>query len=428
VTAATFRHSLERELSPKNQFSPGPQFASDIVGVSAYRAGRSAHISGIRASGTTLTIRLVRPAGDFLTRISMSAFCPVPLSTPVHSKGYPAVPPPSAGPYYVVSVQGDRTVLQRNPNYHGGRPRRPERIVLTNDIPTEKAVALADGGTVDLLPWDFDNTSSLLLPNGPLDRRSGARSAAARAHRQRFFLYQAPLVDYIVFNTDRPLFNRARLRRAVSYVLDRPALARSFGDLPDDSIVPPAVPGFAPGRSYPVDGPDIGVARRLTAGRRERGVLYFCQAQERPVAAIVRSDLARIGIALSIDEAQSCPQNYDAQSRKADLILFSGLRGDERDPTPFLDRALARDGSFGSALGHGVWTTQAFRSELERIRPLSGEARTVAYRKVVAALMRAAPFAVYGSWAWSEYFSPRVGCKVFQAEYGFVDLGALCKS
>jgi hypothetical protein len=35
---------------------------------------------------------------------------------------------------------------------------------------------------------------------------------------------------------------------------------------------------------------------------------------------------------------------------------------------------------------------------------------------------------VFGSWVWSEYFSPRVGCKVFQGEYGVVDLGALCKS
>jgi hypothetical protein len=41
--------------------------------------------------------------------------------------------------------------------------------------------------------------------------------------------------------------------------------------------------------------------------------------------------------------------------------------------------------------------------------------------------MHAAPFAVYGSWIWSEYFSPKVGCKVFQGEYGVVDLGALCK-
>ena len=247
VTAQTFRHSLERELSPKNRFSPGPLFASDIVGVSTYRAGKSAHISGIHARGSTLSITLVRPAGDFLTRLSMSAFCPAPLSTPVYSKRYRTLPPPSAGPYYVSSVQGDRTVLLRNPNYHGERPRQPERIVLTNDIPTAKAVALTNAGAVDLLPWDFDNTSSLLLPGGLLDGREGATSLAARSNRQRFYLYRAPLVDYIVLNTERPLLRDARLRRAVSYALDRRALAQSFGDAPDDQIVPPAVPGFPPG-------------------------------------------------------------------------------------------------------------------------------------------------------------------------------------
>src|SRR5262249_38332921 len=101
ITAETFRHSFERELAKKNKFSPGSAFASAIRGVSAYRAGTSARISGIRVHGDTLSITLVKPAGDFLTRIAMSAFCPVPLSVPVHSKHYRLIPPPSAGPYYV---------------------------------------------------------------------------------------------------------------------------------------------------------------------------------------------------------------------------------------------------------------------------------------------------------------------------------------
>jgi hypothetical protein len=88
---------------------------------------------------------------------------------------------------------------------------------------------------------------------------------------------------------------------------------------------------------------------------------------------------------------------------------------------------LARNGSFGSALGRGLWTSSSFRRELDHARPLRGDARTVAYQRIVAQLMHAAPFAVYGSWIWSEYFSPKVGCKVFQGEYGVVDLGALCK-
>jgi hypothetical protein len=41
--------------------------------------------------------------------------------------------------------------------------------------------------------------------------------------------------------------------------------------------------------------------------------------------------------------------------------------------------------------------------------------------------MRMAPLAVYGDWVWAEYLSPKLGCEVFQGEFGFVDLGVLCK-
>ncbi len=231
---------------------------------------RPQHISGIAVRGNTLSITLVKPAGDFLTRLSMSAFCPVPLSVPIHVNGFTEHPIPSAGPYYVASLQGDRTVLLRNPNYHGDRPRRPERIVFTNDIPTPKAVTLADAGALDLLPQDFDNTTSLLWPGGALDQRSGATSPAGRAGRQQYFLYAAPLVDYIVFNTRRPLFRDVRLRRAASYALDRRALAASFSDGPADQIVSPAVPGF-PGRarlSAPTRSRHRPPARRRTESQR----------------------------------------------------------------------------------------------------------------------------------------------------------------
>jgi hypothetical protein len=161
----------------------------------------------------------------------------------------------------------------------------------------------------------------------------------------------------------------------VNDALDRPALAESFNDAPDDQIVPPAVPGFAPGRSYPIGGPDLAAARRLTDGRRFRARLYFCgNPQQRKVASIVSSNLARIGIAVTIDQAESCPADfrYDARSRRADLILFNGLYSEERDPQPFLEQALARDGAFGSALGRGLWTSRQFRRALARARALRG--------------------------------------------------------
>jgi len=430
VTAETFRRSIERELSPYNRFSPGPRFVSDIVGESAYRRGAADHISGLAVRGNTLSITLVKPAGDFLTRISMPAFCPVPRSIPV--KGYASAPPASTGPYYVSSVQGDRTVLLRNPNYRGSRPRRAARIVYTNDVATPTAVSLANAGAIDLLPQDFDNTTSFFDPGGVLARRSGGGSEAARAGRQQYFLHPAPLLDYIVFNTNRPLFRDVRLRRAVNYAIDRRALAAAFGDAPADRIVPPAVPGFPAGRVYPLNGPDLVAARKLAGRVSRHALLYWCgpDARQRTLAHIVSSNLAVIGISVSVTASQSCPKNsrYDAQMKRADMILFSGLRSEEREPAPFLEQALMRGGAFGSALGPGLWTTGRFRDRLARAAVLRGPTRSRVYVRLVDELARAAPFAVFGSFIWSEYFSPKIGCRVFQTEYGSVDLGALCKS
>ena len=422
VTARTFQHTLERSLSAKNVYSAGPRLASDIRGVSAYRAGKAAHISGIAVHGNSLAITLVKPAGDFLTRLSMFAFCPVPLSVPIYARGFTEHPIASAGPYYISSIQSDRTVLKRNPNYSGQRPRRAERIVYTNDTPTAKAVVLADAGAVDLLPQDFDNTTPLMQIGGLLDQREGPRSAAARVGKQQYYQYDAPLVDAIVFNSRRPLFRDVRLRRAVNYALDRRALAAAFADLPADQIVPPAVPGFPAGRVYPLDRPDFAIARQLAGGPTRHAVIAICGDARLPkLAAIVSSNLARIGIAASVIESQQCPGRYE----HADL-LFVTIGGDEVDPATFLDQALDRS-VFGSPLGPGPWRSAAFGRDLERAHALRGPARLVAFRRIDAKLMRMAPLAVYGSYVWAEYLSPKVGCKVFQAEYGFVDLGALCK-
>jgi serine/threonine protein kinase len=425
VTAETFRHSLERSLSPKNVYSAGPDLASDIEGVAAYRARKAAHISGVRVDGNKLAITLVKPAGDFLTRLSAFAFCPVPLSIPVYRPGFAWWRFPSAGPYYISSIQGDRAVLERNPYYPGKRRRHAERIVYTNDIPTPKAIALADAGAVDLLPQDFDNTTPLFGPGAPLDRRKGPGSAAARAGKQQYYPYAAPLLDMIVFNTARPLFRDVRLRRAVNYAIDRRALAAAFADAPSDAIVPSAVPGFRSNHVYPVAAPDVATARRL-AGRGERhAVITICGDARLPkLAAITHDNLARIGITTTVIDSQQCPGQY----RRADLLFesFGGWNELELDPSLFIDHTV-ESGVYGSPLGPGPWRRAAFRRELERAHTLLGPARLAAYGQIEGELTRMAPVAVFGSFVWGEYVSPKVGCRVNQAEFGFLDLGELCR-
>jgi tRNA A-37 threonylcarbamoyl transferase component Bud32 len=422
VTAETFRHTFERSLSPKNVYSKGPQLVSDIEGVAAYRARKAAHISGVRVHGNELAITLVRPAGDFLTRLSSFALCPVPLSIPVYRPGFSERPIPSAGPYYISSIQGDRTVLERNPYYPGKRPRRAERIVYTNDIPTPKAIVLADAGAVDLLPQDFDNTTSLFGPGAPLDRRKGPGSAAARAGKQQYYPYAAPLLDTIVFNTARPLFRDVRLRRGVNYAIDRRALAAAFADAPSDAIVPPAIPGFRSNHVYPVDAPDVSTARRLVGRRVQHAVIAICGDPRLPkLAAIARDNLARIGMTTSVIDSQQCPGQY----RRADLLFASNLGGWndlELDPAPFIEQTV------GFPPGPGPWRRASFRREVERAHALLGTARLAAYRRIQAQLMQMAPVAVFGSFVWGEYLSPKVGCRVNQAEFGFLDIVELCKA
>jgi hypothetical protein len=140
---------------------------------------------------------------------------------------------------------------------------------------------------------------------------------------------------------------------------------------------------------------------------------------------MIRTELAAIRIDVSI-ERSNCSQafRYDATSRAADLIMFSN-GAPERDPAQFL--AFVLNGrSYGAALGRGVWTEPSFRLRARRAAALRGNARTRAYVRLVRELMRAAPYAMYGSFVDTAYLSPQVRCRVLQPALGLVDLGTLC--
>jgi ABC-type transport system substrate-binding protein len=425
VTAETFRHTIERQIatSPKDQgLDP---YVADIAGARAFYAGKTRDVAGLSVHGDRLSITLVKPSGDLPTRVAMPEFCPVPLSVPVHGGG--GRPIPSAGPYYIASSLGPRSVLLPNPNYHGPRPRRSARIVVQSDISEAKAISLADHAKLDVIATSA--AGELLAPGGVIDSRPRTSSTL----RKQYHVYQAPIFDYFVFNTRRPLFRNPRLRRAVDYALDRRALAAEFGDRAADRVVPPAAPGYPAGRIFPLS-PDLAAARRLAGPGRRKAVIYVCgDSRGRTMAGIVRRNLAPIGIRVSVlEDADTCPDNPNTapKSRRADLFLVSGFpitAADDREPAQFLDQVL-RQGAYGKPLPGAGWDAGSFRRQLDQARALRGRTRIATYHRLADELTRTGPIAVFGSWVWSEYFSPKVGCKVFQGEYGITDLGALCKN
>jgi YVTN family beta-propeller protein len=302
VTAQTFKDTIERTLNPRMR-SPVAHYLADVVGAGPYMAGKAAHISGVVANGSTLTIHLLHPEPDFLSRIALQGFCAVPSNTPVDPKGVRVIP--SAGPYYVSSyTPGQGVVLTRNPNYHGPRPRRFDRIQLAVGVSFSRAVAEVKAGTADYTTLFAPGTGGSLLPLiSQLANRYGPGSKAAKAGAQQYFVDPFPLgLDYFVLNTHRPLFANPRMRQAVNYAIDRRALAR-LGDgaqpvpeRPTDHYLPPAVPGFRAAHVYPLSG-DTAKAKQLAGGGTKTAVLYTCNVPPcGEQAQLVKTALAAINL------------------------------------------------------------------------------------------------------------------------------------
>jgi ABC-type oligopeptide transport system substrate-binding subunit len=251
---------------------------------------------------------------------------------------------------------------------------------------------------------------------------------ARRAKGGRYDAAAAPGVDLLAFNTRRTLFSDARLRRAVNYALDRPALAGIFGEAVSDRYVPPAVPGANRSAVYPLSGPDLVRARALAGhGPTRTARLYFCgDPANLRIARTVRANLRPIGLHVVIVQSLGCLSGPDPKAKTADLLLITWST-QLLDPEPFLQAATGNHRSFGAAEQPTTWIDRAYRNRVAAAALLTGNARLAAMREIEDDMLRtAAPYAAYGSFTSGEYLSPRSSCRVVQGAYGVVDLAALC--
>ena len=440
VTAETFRYTIERALSP----GFGPQalaaaFASDIVGVDAYRAGRNPHVAGISADGDTLTIRLEHPAADLPARMALAYFCAVPLPTPIVPNGLEE-PIPAAGPYYLAAhIDEVVAVVKRNPNYPGPRPQRLDAIVFRRpNVRKADAVSQIERGEADHL-GEYDLIpDSPIVANGKIANRYGPPHRAGAPH-----LHISPMlaVDYLAFNAHRPLFSDARLRKAVNFAIDRRAISETYGWPATDHYLPPGMPGYRNAHLYPTGRPDLARARTLARGRGGRAVLYVCKIPYcTQWASIIRRNLAEIGIDVVVRVSSDPVARAGATG--ADMLLTrmsaSFNRSYYQDPVTFLENVLAHPRSRTRlrqevtsdcqfcGVPPGWFRTRDFERKLGRIRPLGGQARESAAGTLDLEIARAAPGAVLGSETYSQLLSARMGCQTFQPLYFGVDLAALC--
>jgi peptide/nickel transport system substrate-binding protein len=413
LTARNFAAAIGRLRNPAVD-SPGAQFARDVVGA--------------RALGPrTLVIRLSASSADFLARLTMPFFCPVPLGLPNDPEGIGA-PFSGAGPYYVASWnRGGELVAVRNPHYRGSRPQHVDRYTVRESESPDLFGALreVERGEADWFAHILGVAESM---RAELIGRYGV-------NKSQYFVQRAPTLWYLALNTERPLFkNNARLRQAVNFAIDRPAVLRTVGPRsgnPTDQLLPPTMPGFRNAHLYPLKHPNLSRAKALARGstRNGKAVLYVFDIPARRVAGdVIRRNLAQIGLAVDVKTFPPSALYSRVGTRGEPYdIVFAGWGADYIDPGNFLSLLDGRTIRDRGNNNFAYFDSARFNRELDRANRLDGDERRRALGELDIRVLRdEAPIVPLYHPNNHLFVSKRVGCIVLNNYVGTLNLGAVC--
>ena len=411
VTAGAFKRAFERAADPRQE-SPAVAFMHNIVGADARAEGKASDVSGVSAKGMTLTVRLVTPDPTFLAQVAMPFFVAVKPSTPIDRHGIEVYP--SAGPYSITAREvGRQLVLDRNRFYRGSRPRNADRIVIS--VLTDKV------------------TSFLETKAGKVDVDLGGLPPSAHAellerygvNKGRYFVYPQLELTYIALNTSRPVFSKSKLRQAVNYAIDRPALARVGGKLccrRTDQILPPGVPGYRDEKIYPIKGADPERARRLAGGADDVVILLHTAGRQTSFAraAIVQYNLRQIGLRPQVRSLPFSLAHSTAAKKGAEFDLFmTAWLADYLDPYDFVNVLLDGDSiADDHNLNYSYFDSPRFNGLMHEAAKLSGEPRYDLYRRLDIDITKAAPIVALSNDNYRAFIGPRVTNYIPHPLYG----------
>jgi len=334
VRPEDFRRALERDLILGPSPSNGDPFA-DVVGGAAC-AAHPAHCDLSRGvvvddAANTVTFHLVAPNPEFLARLTLVDAVAVPAGAPIRNVGFH--PLPATGPYMWSTITKTTGVLVRNPYFrewsHAARPDGyPDRIVFRLIGSQTAELAAIERGAADV---GNDGPPANSLPE--LRTRFASQ------------LHVHPLVatGVLILNTRTAPFNDVRVRRAISYALDRAKVARLLGNYqrPTCQVLPPYLPGYRRYCPYTIDpdaggvwhAPNLARAEQLIAASHTRGTrvtiwnLGTFEPGYKKVGPYLVSLLDQLGYRAQVKDLSddvNAPQRF-ADSRTSAQAALSGI-------------------------------------------------------------------------------------------------------
>ncbi|HEY5353930.1 MAG TPA: ABC transporter substrate-binding protein [Streptosporangiaceae bacterium] len=249
VTAADALLGLKRDCNPTQPFGGLPDFEALIVGYSQFCAGFAKvsstsvsaikkyidthQISGVKASGQTITYNLVHPASYFPDMLQLDAFAPAPVESLNYLTGSGAEGQHiiADGPYKIQSYVPTRSIVYvRNPAWKASTD--PIRKAYVNEI------KVSETGNEPAIQQQLQtNTASASMEFDafpPVGADPGLQAQMKQGLNHNFNLGSTYSTNpYLVYNTVSPNNNAAlkkvQVRQALSYGIDRAHLLTDNG-------------------------------------------------------------------------------------------------------------------------------------------------------------------------------------------------------
>jgi peptide/nickel transport system substrate-binding protein len=428
VTARNFKRAIDRTAN-KQLASPGAPFIIDpngtnIVGAKKVNDGAATSVSGVSAKGNKLTIRLTKPDGTFMAKITMPFFqatsTKLPLTKEVVNVNKSNLP--SAGPYYMTRNNPDRlTQLRQNKFWKKGPGRNRPRNLAGLDVQWNLNEQTA-----------FNQTIANQLDEGPLPAAE-VQGVAKKygVNKTRFWSKSQNCTGYLPMNTSRSLFKgNVSLRKAVNYVINRKdyvSQAGPYAGVAWTHIFNPGVPGW---KNVSIYKQNVSQAKKLAKGHFKSGKInvgYRSSGTINPAQAqIVRRDLIRLGFKANNITMKpfSGADLYDAMGKRntdLDMGVSMGWCSDYPDPYDWINILLyGKSIQAENNVNYSYFNEAKWNKKMEAAARLVGPKRLAVYGNLDLDIMKqAAPMAIERTYNNRYIFSNRVNPKslIYQGIY-----------
>jgi peptide/nickel transport system substrate-binding protein len=419
VKASDFEWAIKRGFLAQGQ---GVGFYTDIAGAEAYSKNPTAggDISGIVTNNAkrTITIRLAKARGDFLTILALLFAAPVPGNTdPAIQNGTI----PGTGPYKFTNYDPNRSfTMARNPFF---KPTKniPKGNPNTIDV---QLVGDADAATQRVINGQADYSNAAIPP----DRIADAKG------KGKLLLRKTANTYYFWMNIKEAPFNKLKVRQAVNYAIDRKALQTLvWGGLgrPTQNVLPPTYPSYKKLNLYPHNLTKAKTLINQSGAKGAKVTVWTRNVSDAVTAAqYYTSLLNQIGLNASLNVLPRA--TYYTTIGNVDTHAQTGWARwleDYPHPLDWFDVLLNGDRITNQDNNNYSWyknkKTDAAIESLKKA-PILTPAVNARWAKVEKQIMQQAPWAPWSNRVFPEFFGKNMSCIHTQLLYG-IDLARLCK-